>query len=125
MSYSNQLIAKLHVRSQYCQQSGNWKVQLWVVKFCQLKTRKLLEMTRNHVPKTSAVQVLLFGIKPMAPRTTPCSLHLLLFRKPKQIEGMSSLERAKCSKAVHSENLQTCCTTKTTHKDKPQKKLSK
>ena len=48
----HELIAKLGVRSQYCQQSGNWKVQLWVVKFRQTKTRKLSEMTRNHVPKT-------------------------------------------------------------------------
>lgn len=76
--------AKLRVRSQYCQQTGNGRAQqrnaleIWVGKFGQPKTRKLIyrlpeifEISRNQVPKTCAVQVLLVDLESMASCTTP------------------------------------------------------
>ena len=60
-------------------------------------------MTRNHVPKICGVQVHLFALESMASCTTPCSLHLLIFRKPKQIEGMSSLFQEQNAPDVQSE----------------------
>ena len=50
-------------------------LEIWVGKFGQPKTRKLIyrlpEISRNHVPKTCAVQVLLVDLESMASCTTP------------------------------------------------------